>query len=66
MECRSCVADLDHCHGTLIMHVDGTADCTDFDCRDTDAVRHALRITCVEIDGGCACVVVAEELAQAS
>jgi hypothetical protein len=68
MECLSCTGELDHCHGTLILHEDGAVDCTEPGCRDLDQARHRLTIICAEVDGGCLCAfsLVAEELAQAS
>jgi hypothetical protein len=61
MECRSCENDLDHCHGTLIAHEDGTTECTGA-CADGDPARHRLRLTCDGVDGGCGCT--AEPAAQ--
>jgi hypothetical protein len=68
MECLSCLGELDHCHGTLILHETGAVDCTEPGCRDLEEVRHTLRISCAEIDGGCLCTatLVVEEFAQAS
>jgi len=65
MECRSCVDGFDHCHGTLVSHENGEVECTE-PCADFDDARHGLSITCAEIDGGCACLVVVEEFARAS
>ena len=32
--CAGCEQDLEHCHGTAILHLDGAADCSDDpDCR---------------------------------
>ncbi|WAL67182.1 hypothetical protein ORV05_05165 [Amycolatopsis cynarae] len=66
MECAGCSSDLDHCHGTVILHEDGSVECTEPDCRDLDEARHTLRITCTEIEGGCACTAAVEEFARAS
>ena len=45
--CAECQEDLEHCHGTAILHVDGAADCSDDpDCRLTGRaapVRDRLR-----------------------
>jgi len=65
MECRSCARELDHCHGTLVVHENGEVGCTG-ECANLDAARHALSITCADIDGGCACTPVVHELAYAS
>ncbi|MDT7729369.1 MAG: hypothetical protein QOI21_5945 [Actinomycetota bacterium] len=65
MECASCVADLDHCHGTLVVHPDGVVECTEIACFDVDGERHALTIDCESIMGGCQCTVTVEvELLQ--
>ena len=53
--CADCLAGLDHCHGTLINHRDGSAECTHQACASPEPLRHALRIDCTEIDGGCGC-----------
>ncbi|PXY31941.1 hypothetical protein [Prauserella muralis] len=55
MTCKSCLTGLDHCHGTLVRHTDGGADCTDQGCADLDIVRHDLVIECHTIEGGCGC-----------
>lgn len=41
--CADCVAQLDHCHGTLVEHPDGDVVCTE-GCNDLDELRHDLRI----------------------
>ncbi|MQA12536.1 MAG: hypothetical protein GEU98_29245 [Pseudonocardiaceae bacterium] len=56
MECASCTAELEHCHGTLVIHFDGRAECTDHRCSDLDDLRHALIIDCHSVDGRCECV----------
>lgn len=68
MECLSCLADLDHCHGTLIQHEDTFVECTDSGCTDFDVARHRLTVSCEEIDGACVCTATLEieEFAQAS
>ncbi|MFE0026920.1 hypothetical protein [Amycolatopsis sp. NPDC059021] len=58
MDCASCTAGIDHCHGTLVVHPDGGfAECTDDGCTDDDRVRHALIIDCHTLDAACGCVV---------
>ncbi len=42
--CPDCT-QLDHCHGTLIQHADGTLECTDPDCRWERGV-HDLVVGC--------------------
>jgi hypothetical protein len=56
MECASCSATLDHCHGTLVVHPDGGfAECTDDRCVDGDRVRHGLIVDCHALGTGCTC-----------
>jgi hypothetical protein len=51
--CAECKQDLEHCHGTAIVHLDGAADCSDDpDCRLT-AELHLFVISCAEMDGCC-------------
>ena len=48
-----CEQDLEHCHGTAILHPDGIADCSDDpDCRLT-ADLHLFMVACHEADCGC-------------
>lgn len=54
-ECRACHVELDHCHGTLLIHPDGDVECTDPVCVDPDPVRHEFQIDCQAIAGGCDC-----------
>jgi hypothetical protein len=54
--CQDCGADLDHCHGTLVVHGDGTSDCTDAACGGADPMRHSLIIDCLAVLGGGCCV----------
>ena len=52
--CAECAQDLEHCHGTAIVHLDGAADCSDEpDCRLT-AGLHVFVLSCAEMDGCCA------------
>ena len=51
--CRECLDDLEHCHGTVIVHALSAVECTD-DCAAPEAV-HAFVIDCDAI--GCACSV---------
>ncbi|WP_182345626.1 hypothetical protein [Tomitella gaofuii] len=53
--CPLCAADLDHCHGTLIVHHDLVMECTDAGCTALDRVRHALVVECGEIVPPCGC-----------
>ncbi len=55
--CRECEAGQGlgwvHCHGTLIRHWLGRAECTDQDCPDADLMAHSLVIDCDA--AGCPC-----------
>jgi hypothetical protein len=56
MECASCDARIDHCHGTLVVHPEGGfAECTEPACGDGDRLRHALIVDCPAVGGGCDC-----------
>ena len=56
MECASCGAGIDHCHGTLVVHPEGGfAECMDPACPDTDRVRHGLIVDCHAVGSGCDC-----------
>jgi hypothetical protein len=56
MVCAVCGSGVGHCHGTLVVHVDGGfAECTDEQCTDLDQPRHASIIDCAAISGGCGC-----------
>ena len=51
--CAECQQDLEHCHGTAILHIDGAADCADDpDCRLT-AELHLFVVSCAELDRCC-------------
>jgi hypothetical protein len=51
--CAGCEQDLEHCHGTAILHPDGIADCSDDPgCRLT-AELHLFVLACHETDCGC-------------
>ena len=61
MECASCAAGFDHCHGTLIVHPDGGfSECTADGCVDDDRLRHALILDCTAFGDVCTCTVPAE------
>lgn len=51
-ECADCAAELDHCHGTLIVHHDGVRECIEDGCFVLDSVRHDLVVDCA---GDCDC-----------
>jgi hypothetical protein len=54
--CPDCGSDLDHCHGTLVVHADRTSECTDPACDLPDLLMHAFVVDCRAVLGGC-CVV---------
>ena len=53
--CADCVAERDHCHGTLIEHADGVVECTDDRCVMPYPVRHAMVVDCDAFAAGCGC-----------
>lgn len=56
MECASCDAGIDHCHGTLVVHPEGGfTECTDAACSDGDRVRHGVIVDCQALGSGCEC-----------
>jgi hypothetical protein len=56
--CADCAEERDHCHGTLIVHLDGVAECTEPGCVPASSDRHVLIVDCATVDGGCECVVI--------
>ncbi len=65
--CFDCSAELDHCHGSLVVHVDMAVECTEPGCVDLHVARHTLALVrCEDVDSACTCVVVAHELLIAS
>jgi len=50
------VQDTDHCHGTLIMHTDGTEECVDGRCAGVYADRHHLVVACWTMFSDCDCL----------
>jgi len=58
--CPDCGLDveleIDHCHGTLIVHRDRALECTDPACDIPELLRHTFVIDCMAVLGGC-CVV---------
>ena len=51
--CPDCGPDLDHCHGTLVVHLDRTRECTDPACDLPDLLLHTFVIDCRNVSGGC-------------
>jgi hypothetical protein len=50
--CRDCRDELDHCHGTVVLHAGTAAECTE-SC-DYPEDPHPFRIDCAAV--GCHCV----------
>ncbi|AHH97996.1 hypothetical protein GCM10010174_05930 [Kutzneria viridogrisea] len=53
--CAECTQHRSHCHGTLIVHGDGSRECVEPSCRDVHRHRHDLVIDCRAVHGGCRC-----------
>ena len=51
--CPECGLNVDHCHGTLVVHSDRSLDCTDATCDLPDLLRHAFVVDCEAVLGGC-------------
>jgi hypothetical protein len=45
--------DVTHCHGTLVLHADGTVECDEQDACGADEAQHELWVTCDELRCGC-------------
>ncbi|MBD0322324.1 MAG: hypothetical protein ICV72_02920 [Aldersonia sp.] len=54
MHCAGCAGGIDHCHGTLVVHI-GRVECTDPECRDLHRDRHVFVVDCYDLAGGCSC-----------
>lgn len=55
-QCIDCVSENDHCHGTLIVHLDHVLECTEDGCVVLDSARHDLLLTCDRLGSACDCV----------
>ena len=64
--CPDSGLDVDHCHGTLVVHSGRTLECTDAACDLPDLLRHAFVIDCMAVLGGCCTTQEPTELAAAS
>lgn len=51
--CPDCRQDLEHCHGTAIVHADASADCSDGPDCALPAALHLFAISCAEVDCDC-------------
>ncbi|HET9732845.1 MAG TPA: hypothetical protein VFP54_09245 [Acidimicrobiales bacterium] len=64
--CGDCAHDLGHCHGMLVLHLDGEAGCTEPGC-DGDPAVHAWMASCWDVLADCQCgTPVAPRVAQAA
>ena len=48
-----CAEGLAHCHGTLVLHADGTVECDDDATCGGDELLHEVWLTCDELRCGC-------------
>ena len=64
--CSDCGLEVDHCHGTLVVHDDRTVDCTEAACELPDLLRHAFIVDCLAVLGGCCLAEESAEFAFAS
>ena len=58
--------EVDHCHGTLVVHEDLTVDCSDPTCDFADLLRHAFIVDCIVVRGGCCATEELVDWAEAS
>lgn len=49
-----CETELAHCHRTLVLHADGSAECDGEAACGADELQHDLWVACTEL--GCGCV----------
>ena len=52
IQCRYCLAGLEHCHGTVIHHVRYRSECTDDGCTTPESA-HTFSVDCESV--GCSC-----------
>lgn len=52
--CHDCAGDTEHCHDTLIVHVDQTIECSAGDCVKT-TIAHLHYIPCTDLTPPCRC-----------
>lgn len=53
--CRECEEAVDHCHGTVMLHSDGSVECTEVHCSDLSEFRHIYVLTCTVVINECRC-----------
>lgn len=51
--CCAVDPDIAHCHGTLVLHADGTEECDDAAVCGADPLAHDLWVSCDELRCGC-------------
>lgn len=51
--CRPCATSADHCHATLVLHADGSAECDEARRCEAREDRHDLWVPCTDIGCGC-------------
>lgn len=51
--CSSCSSEHHHCHGTLVLHADGSAHCDEADSCDAREDLHDWWIPCTDLVCGC-------------
>ncbi|AEF41549.1 hypothetical protein AS9A_3104 [Hoyosella subflava DQS3-9A1] len=54
-DCADCTAELDHCHGTLIIHTGGSRECTSDECIAPARHRHVWVLDCDALQPDCSC-----------
>ena len=52
--CRTCTTGHRHCHGTLVLHADGTAHCDDAHRCEAREDLHEWWVPCTDLGCGCA------------
>ena len=53
--CEHCLASLAHCHGTLVLHADGTLACDEASSCELEAGWHQWWVSCTELEPACGC-----------
>ena len=53
--CEGCLGGLAHCHGTLVLHADGSVACEEAPTCANAADRHQWWVSCVELEPTCGC-----------
>lgn len=54
MICTLCHADLDHCHDVLVLHLDGSVECSDRSC-EGQFESHEWATSCADMRWACDC-----------